>query len=589
MPYCASCGAHFRPEHPQTDVCDTCWDHEFEADEVLITTNPENRIQTREHRIEDAIAAGVDPLEAPGYVDREETAARTKAVPVEANPSAHPHIDRIEADRHESKADYDAVGVPSLVSIRAYLMRFDERLASVGPIPYPDFGKKWNCEVGQYLGQLGFIRLVSGAFELSTEGMELFDELIALGPIGGDQADQPAESLAARLIRRGLMSGYQNTIHLPTPVYNGAEEHRFEVRYPHSRAFTFPFEFDEDNDRVLLRHPALANEPAVQAWAKEAGVELVWEEVDEFGRRNADWTEWAHAVDSANDLHWQSLLFTAEFTTPKCVAGAVALHLGYKGEGGITPANARNLLAAFGVEDPGMEAGIEALRVYMRIDPKTKDDKGKPLKTPDYFVNFHIPEEVDPDNALEAWAMIHGYEQGYLTHKGRYKFPTQKLLALKAAHPVEEDEDDIDDDLVPEMPEPIEVNYHPLTPGHFCSVSFPAKGDREAYCTHGIVLALEGDQVRVRLNSDRSALGKLYPAERVKSSHFDAMPFEKAPNKNKAHAAKFMAEYQAAQARAEVPAAPAPSLFPDLWIEPNGQLSLVPGPKTKPVQLDLFA
>lgn len=47
---------------------------------MLIRTNPENRIQTRAHRIEDAIAAGVDALEAPGYVDRAERLVLSRGV-----------------------------------------------------------------------------------------------------------------------------------------------------------------------------------------------------------------------------------------------------------------------------------------------------------------------------------------------------------------------------------------------------------------------------------------------------------------------------------------------------------------------------
>lgn len=115
MPFCASCGARFRPEHPQTDVCDECWDHEFEETDVYISTTPEDRVQTRADRIEDAIAAGVDALEAPGHVDRAERQVLVQVDDVSLTLEPTDVVDEEEEAPADLGAPHPTLTVPDLV------------------------------------------------------------------------------------------------------------------------------------------------------------------------------------------------------------------------------------------------------------------------------------------------------------------------------------------------------------------------------------------------------------------------------------------------------------------------------------------
>lgn len=257
-----------------------------------------------------------------------------------------------------------------------------------------------------------------------------------------DEYDRRREAerdpIAEDLIERGLMSSYQDTINLGgMPWVNGKQLHSFEPSYSPSRKFSFALRYDRQpgGGSVYVQDERLLKDPAVMAWADEAGIDV---EYRPHPYPHNDHGSWHHAVDLATNKHWPKLVESQEFTTKSDIAGAIAFHVSHTNREGsnmgeLSTDNARKLAAATGLEDPGYAQGIQDLFDHMDLSKKPKDHKGKDV--PGYFVNFHIGgvgKKTDEVRIRQAFAQIHGFENGYLKHdRSGFMQPTQKLLDLK--------------------------------------------------------------------------------------------------------------------------------------------------------------
>jgi hypothetical protein len=253
------------------------------------------------------------------------------------------------------------------------------------------------------------------------------------------QRRQEAERdpIAEDLIERGLMSSYQDTINLVSPPYFDGKMKAgpWPVQWPNSRLFQFGLNYvrKPGGGYVYVNHPKLADDPGVQAWLKDAGLEL---QEKEDGDRGASISNtWAHAVDLANDKDWQDLAASQEFTTPEAIARAVSIRLMSSGKHSpnLSTENARKLLDAADIPDPGLPQAVQDLFEHADIKPRT-GDKGQSIPG-SYFFNFHIGNKRDDLAVLqrEAFAFVHGHEQGFLKYDRQgHVQPTQKLLDLQS-------------------------------------------------------------------------------------------------------------------------------------------------------------
>ncbi|WP_375453426.1 hypothetical protein [uncultured Methylobacterium sp.] len=98
--------------------------------------------------------------------------------------------------------------------------------------------------------------------------------------------------------------------------------------------------------QLHLSTPACADLPFVRRVEHVTGLTAEW--VPDRGRRSLG--QWHHAVDLATDEGWERLASSMEHTTPKAVSRSVGIHVGY---GSLSVANARRLLSAAGVAEPG--------------------------------------------------------------------------------------------------------------------------------------------------------------------------------------------------------------------------------------------
>lgn len=152
-----------------------------------------------------------------------------------------------------------------------------------------------------------------------------------------------------------------------------------------SRLFRFPIEVSKPAKgfprAIGLMHPLLGDHPFVQHVETLLGYEL-----DRAGSPNPyGWTNtrtatWWHAVDLVSAGYWRELLETRQFTTDADLAGAVSYGLDYsphdaeKGAGHITIAEARQIMAAIGAEEPADRGAI--LRSLSAPSP-CRQDSGK--------------------------------------------------------------------------------------------------------------------------------------------------------------------------------------------------------------------
>jgi hypothetical protein len=182
-----------------------------------------------------------------------------------------------------------------------------------------------------------------------------------------------------------------------------------------SRLFQFPIEVckpDGDQPRRLgLRHPGLASHPFVKHVESVLGLQIERDGApNRYGYSSCRNAQWWHAVDLVSAGKWRELLDTATFTEPGLIMQAVSYGCRYsahdssKGAGYITTREARAMMDAAGAIEPDdRSAAIRAFSVPMA----NKQDNG----SEHWPINggSHCAED-------QAWAMIHGIEDGWFAH-----------------------------------------------------------------------------------------------------------------------------------------------------------------------------
>lgn len=184
-----------------------------------------------------------------------------------------------------------------------------------------------------------------------------------------------------------------------------------------SRTFQFPIEVHPVQPGrprgIGLRHPLLADHPFVQHVEAVLGRTLPREPVcNAFGYSSAELAQWWHAVDLVSAGHWRELMETAEFTRRECMfrAAGFALRSERKGDSGNrqTLREARGLLAWLGSQEPENRAA--SIRVMAA--PSAFSDAGA-MRCPINSGGREVSSEA------EAWATIHGIEDGWMTYDRR--------------------------------------------------------------------------------------------------------------------------------------------------------------------------
>lgn len=191
-------------------------------------------------------------------------------------------------------------------------------------------------------------------------------------------------------------------------------------RYPRSRMFKWPISVDRHDDRLTVCHPVLAFEPFVQrvvATLKTA-VEIQQETP---GGLN---TPWHHCVDIGDDKGYRDLIATAHLVPAAAVLRAVVINTMNKR---LTTANARVLLAETlpdAVEPDDRSAHALSARGGFLLPAFIKNENGKGKGS--WAINLHSRR----DRVGEAWAAIHGLEDGWFKHdKSGYAQMTPEGLA----------------------------------------------------------------------------------------------------------------------------------------------------------------
>lgn len=185
-----------------------------------------------------------------------------------------------------------------------------------------------------------------------------------------------------------------------------------------SRMFQFPIETHSPQDdyprTIGLLHPALAEHPYVKHVEAVLGITIPRDPaMNDCGYTAADTAPWWHAVDLACSGRWRELIETAEFTAPDCMFRAVGLaleSLGDKGSRNIRRAlrEARMLLAWLGSSEPENRAA--SIRVMDRPSPFSDGEGTRcPINSKGGGKRY----------AEEAWAFIHGVEDGWMTYDRR--------------------------------------------------------------------------------------------------------------------------------------------------------------------------
>ncbi|GGD28871.1 hypothetical protein [Aureimonas glaciei] len=159
-------------------------------------------------------------------------------------------------------------------------------------------------------------------------------------------------------------------------------------------------ECDDGREQLWLVHESLAEHPQVTLAEAALGKRLeVWTR-GSLGRHRATKASWRHAMDLADDDHFQDLIDTAHLTTPADIDSAVTLHLdGWDHRKGRKPAlsikNARRILDEIG-------AGCE---IHSRSRELIYGDGLQVSPGIEYY----------PRNRIGvAWMVIHGLEDGLL-------------------------------------------------------------------------------------------------------------------------------------------------------------------------------
>lgn len=181
-----------------------------------------------------------------------------------------------------------------------------------------------------------------------------------------------------------------------------------------SRLFRFPIEVSEptkDQPRKIgVLHPALIDHPFVQHVIAQ-GIEVGTEGApNPYGYTKCRLGLWWHAVDLMTAGLWRELLDTRQFTTDHDIARAVSHALRYshhedrKAAGYIKTKDARAVMFAIGTKEPSDRTST---MLGFSKPSVCRQDKGQE----------HWPINTSNIGAsAEAWAMIHGIEDGNFKH-----------------------------------------------------------------------------------------------------------------------------------------------------------------------------
>lgn len=187
-----------------------------------------------------------------------------------------------------------------------------------------------------------------------------------------------------------------------------------------SRMFQWPIETHPPRDgrprNIGLLHPALAEHPYVKHVEAVLGLTIPREPApNDCGYTKSEVAPWWHAVDLAAAGYWRELMETAEFTTRECMfrAAGLALHALRNEKGGDSNNRhaiweARGLLAWLSSQEPMNRAA--SIRVMAAPSPFSDGDG---MRCP---VNSGGRET---SHEAEAWAYIHGIEDGWMTYDRR--------------------------------------------------------------------------------------------------------------------------------------------------------------------------
>jgi hypothetical protein len=254
----------------------------------------------------------------------------------------------------------------------------------------------------------------------------------------------PENELGAALIARGLVEN-EFVLNLNRGL---TVPYELELPYPWnlpSRAFRFPIEVSEDRPRRIgLVHPRLIDHPWVQTVQEAIGQKIDPEGVpNDCGFSKRALAPWWHAVDLISSGHWKDLLDTDRFTTPDCIAEAVAFGLHYSGNdkkrnGCLTAVEARKIMAHLGLVEPSSPSGL--LRHFLPPCPQTSE-KGRES----WPLNFFTDRSDE-----HAWSLILGIESRWFAYdrNGHLRWTPlgRERFDAVAEHPdvLNEDEEELD-------------------------------------------------------------------------------------------------------------------------------------------------
>ena len=195
-------------------------------------------------------------------------------------------------------------------------------------------------------------------------------------------------------------------------------------RYPRSRMFKWPITVDRYEDRLTVCHPVLAFEPFVQRVVSTLKTPC-YIEPNPPGCHGS----WHHAVDLATDTDFRDLLKTRELVPVPAILRGVVIGVMH---GPLGLANARTVLDEIA---PGTEPDDRSVLKLSHggllrpafIDTGISDGKA-PTGKGRWVINLWSRR----DNIGEAWAVIHGAEDGWFARekKGRgYRVMTPAGMA----------------------------------------------------------------------------------------------------------------------------------------------------------------
>lgn len=163
--------------------------------------------------------------------------------------------------------------------------------------------------------------------------------------------------------------------------------------------------------KVGLLHPGLAAHPFVQH-VEALGIEVAHEGItNAYGYTERPKGAWFHAVDLVCAGMWRELIETQDFTDPASIFRAIVYgcrhshHENRAAKGYLTTSQARHIMRELGACEPDDRAAI--IRQF-GAPSLCKQDSGS-----EYW-----PINIGPGIVAEdqAWAIIHGIEDGWFAH-----------------------------------------------------------------------------------------------------------------------------------------------------------------------------